>query len=238
MPTPYHTLLRRTALLTGMLVGETTPGLETSYITTPLTKAEIGEGPFPFTPLTDAVLGAEKDFVDAIAHTGNHPWRQYIRGLTTALADRAAMPTLDVSTKQIVGIYGSVYDSTDGVALTEMPIDVIIRRVRNAGNRYRTPVYYYKFDGGIIRHTRTAVIVEVCVYDQAVQAAAIAANGNMLLPDVLGPAIADLAAGLLLGKDGGGLREYAATVLASIRAGGTSVQPRSVPVPITKAKAG
>ena len=240
MSTPYNNLLRQIAYHCGALRGDATVSIETSYLVTPLTKAELRDDtPFNFTALTDALLQAEQDFCWAVASTGNHPWRVNIRGVTAALADKAVLPAIDSNSKGIIGNWGAIYDSSDLTTLVEMPIDMIVRRMRNANTHYVCPVYYYKIDGSIIRHTRTAVIIEVCIYDRATQAAAIASNGNMLLPDVIASALVATAAGSLMkSNDGDMFRATAAAALQAIQQGLISVVAKSVPVPVTQKRAG
>lgn len=230
----YHNLVRRVAYNVGALRGEHTQGVATSY-TAPITAAELAERVPPLQVLLDTVLLAEEEFVLAIASTGNHPWRATLHAFTANLADKALMPAVDSAGKSIVGVYGAVRDATDNTPLREAPLAVIDRRVRNANNHYVVPVYYYKFDGGIIRHTRTNVTVEVCSYDRAAQAAAIAANAAMLLPDALEMALVERATCLL---DPQHSAEYANAMIGAIKAGNTSTVPRSVPMPVTLERAG
>lgn len=234
MSVSYHQLVRQAAFNVGALRGTRTQEIATSY-TTPLTAAELNEAAPPLQALFDAVLRAEEEFANVIATTGNHPWRAHLRAFTANLADKALLPAVDSTGKDIIGVYGPVRDATDSTPLVEMPLAVIARRVRNSNNHYLIPVYYYKIDGSIIRHTRTNVTVEVCSYDRTVQAIAVAADGVMILPDTLEPALVDRATCLLNPKH---MPTYADAMVGAIKAGLTSVPPRSAPLPITLEKAG
>lgn len=234
MSVTYHNLLRRIAYNTGALRGERTPELATSYAV-PLTPAELAESAHPFQALMDALLLAEEEFALAIASTGNHPWRAVLRAFTAALADKAVIPAVDAGGKSIVGVYGYVRDAADDTPLVEMPLALIARRVRNANNHYLLPVYWYKIDGAVIRHTRGTVAIEVCSYDRAAQSLAIAANTAMLLPDALEMALTERATCLLNRQHD---PTYADAAIAAIKAGNTSVVPRSVPLPVTQGRAG
>ena len=236
MSTLYHVILRGVAHRVGALRGEYTPSIETSFVATPLTAAELAEKtPYSLSVLKDAVLEAEEMFVVAIASTGNHPWRAVLRAFTANIADKGVVPAVDSTGKGIVGLYGAVRDATDSTPLVEMPLSMIARRVRNANNHYLLPVYWYKFDGGVVRHTRTNITIEVCSYDRAAQSTALNANSAMLLPDALGSALVQYAACLLDPKHSSA---YADAMIGAIKAGNMSTVPRSVPMPVTLEKAG
>jgi hypothetical protein len=243
MAVTYQQLLHSVALRANALVGSQAGTLETTYATTTLTNTNFKSADFPFTSFRDAILQAEQDFVSAVAFTGQHPFRRSIRGVTANLAHNAVLPATSSTGKPIVGIFGSVYDASDSTPLVEMPIDVIVRRVRNANTNYVCPVYYYKFDGEIIRHTRTNVVIECCIYLRSDQVTAYDAAGNMLLPDVCEPGITARALSFLF-RDGAYIeqaavwRQYSDEALTAIRAGSTNVAPRSIPVPITQTRAG
>lgn len=234
MSVNYHNLLRRIAYNVGGLRGERTPELATSYAA-PLTAAELAVASPPLQVLMDSLLLAEEEFVLAISSTGNHPWRAVLRAFTSDLADKAVMPAVDSTGKGVVGVYGVVRDSTDNTPLRESSLAGIDRRVRNAGDHYLIPAYLYKFDGAVIRHTRPLATVEVCSYDRSAQADAITANDAMLLPDTLEAALVDRATCLL---NPAHKPEYADAMVAAIKAGNTSVVPKSVPLPVTLERAG
>ncbi len=243
MATTYQQLLHSVALRANALIGSQAGALETTYLVSPLTAANFKSADFPFTSFRDAIIQGEEDFITAVAFTGQHPWRTAIRGLTSALATNAVLPTTDSNGDSITGIWGSIYDSSDSNPLVEMPLDVILRFNRNANSHYVCPVYYYKIDGNIIRHTRTSVIVECCVYSRSDQATAFDANGNMLLPDTAEPGIVARALSYLF-RDGAYAdqasvwRQYSNDAITAILAGSTSVVSKSIPMPVTDMRAG
>lgn len=224
------------------LIGSQAAALETTYATATLTSANANSADFPFTSFRDAILQAEQDFVNAVAMTGQHPWRRSIRGITAALTSPSVLPATDSNTKPIIGIWGAIYDSSDGIHLVEMPVDVITRRVRNANSHYVTPVYYYKIDGQRIIHTRTSVIMECCIYSRADQVTAFDANGNMLLPDPAEPGIVARALSFIF-RDGvyseqaAMWRRYSDDALLMVRSGIDNIIPRSIPTPVTQTRA-
>lgn len=243
MAVTYQQLLHDVAIRMNGLIGSQANTLNTTYDTATLTSANWKSADWPFNAVRDAILMAEEDFATAIALTGNHPWRSFLAAVTSSVANATNLPTQSSSGKDIVGVWGGIYDATDGEPLTEMPLDVILRRTRNANSHYVIPVYYYKIDGRRIYHTRTNIILECCVYDRSDQATAFTNNSDMLLPDVLEPAITARAISLLT-RDGAYAdqaaiyRQYSDDALVSIRGGATSIAAKSVPVPVTQGQAG
>src|SRR5438034_2764124 len=142
-----HEVLSSIGLRINALTGVTSATQETAYTTRPLTTAQFQSTIFPFSAIKRAQLIAEKRLSEAIANVGGHPWRQYFADQTAALAHKAQMPSLSASSKQIIGIWGSVFDATDGIECTEQEAEAIRRRNRNANSFFRTPAYSYKIDG-------------------------------------------------------------------------------------------
>lgn len=201
MTVPYRSVLKQVALQVNALRGTQVEGLETSYITSPITRVEIApDSPFPFSRLKDALLNAEEELVLAIANNPVHPWRSYLFSVTNSIASGGTLPTLDLSSKSIVGVYGDVTDVSDFIICTEQPPTKIIRRNRNPGTFYKVNVYWYHINSQRIIHTRTNVKIDVCVYDQPTQVAALDA-GNMLLPDALEQAMVAGAVSHLFKED-------------------------------------
>lgn len=238
----YQQILHSVALRANALVGSQAAALETTYSTSTLTSANFESADFPFSSFRDAILQAEEDFVTAVAMTGQHPWRGFIRGVTVPLTSNSVLPFVDSNSTRIVGVWGAVYDSSDNTTLVEMPVDVIIRRVRNANSHYVTPVYYYKIDGNRIIHTRTTVVLECCVYSRFDQLTAYNAGANILLSDTSEPGIVARALSFIF-RDGvyaeqaAVWRRYSDEALMMIRSGIDTIIPRSVPVPVTQARA-
>lgn len=244
MATTYQQLLHSVGLRANALVGAQAAALETTYANTVLTSANFNSADFPFTSFRDAILQAEQDFVNAVAFTGEHPWKvaTSICGTSSAVVSGAFLPIVDNAARPVVGLYGMIKDAADGIACVEMPMDVITRRVRNANSHYVTPVYYYKIDGQRIYHTRTGVVVDVTVYDRGAQVSSFNSNGNMLLPDPAEPGIVARALSFIF-RDGvyaeqaAIWRQYSDEALIMIRSGIANIIPRSVPTPVTLARA-
>lgn len=181
----YQNVLHSTALRMNALVGSQPAALETTYLVSPLTAANFKSADWPFSSFRDSILLAEEKLAHAIANVGEHPWRQALTSATVALANLASMPALDAAGLPIIGIWGAVYDSSDNITCSRRSTDEIRRRVRNANTNLVVPAYWFNIQGGHIEHTRTNVKIECCAYSRAAQATAFAANGTILLPDVL-----------------------------------------------------
>lgn len=190
MSVEYDAILRQIALRINAVLGTTAAQLETAYTVTPLTDSEVNSPIFPFTSIVDLVLLAEGRFVNAIANSA-HPYRSYLRGLTSAIANRTALPTNTSTGVPVVGIPGSVYDSSDGTPCVKRPLREVTIRSANAGSFFKSAAYWYNINGATVYHTRTNVIIEVCKYDESAQRAAIIANDTMLLADDLEAALVD-----------------------------------------------
>lgn len=171
------------ALRVNAIVGVTAAALETSYTTRPLTTTQFQSAAFPFTAHKDALQAAEERLARAIANNREAPARAYLAGVTSNLANESALPSLDSISRPIIGVWGGVYDSSDGTQLTERDLAFVRERANNPGSFFRVPSYAYAMDGGRLYHTRTNVVIRVCVYDRATQRTAISANSAMLLPD-------------------------------------------------------
>src|SRR4051812_47502450 len=140
MAVTYGKVLRGITLRAGMLLGDQTPVLETTYATAPLTQAELKDGLYPLSALKDALLMAEEELANAIANVDQHPWRRFLLGQTADIAHDGLIPTTDSASNPVIGVYGSVFDSSDSTLCTERPLAEIRRRVRNANSFFRCAV--------------------------------------------------------------------------------------------------
>ena len=184
----YHDLLADIGIRINAIAGSQAATLETNFSVRPLTTAQWKSAVFSFTATKQTLQRAEERLATAIAETGNHPWRNFLASTTATLANEAQLPSQDANSKQIVGLWGSVYDASDSGVCVERPIEEISRRVSNANSRFKCPAYNFRIDGQRIYHTRAGVRIDVCIYDSAAQKTAIDSNAAILLPDVLAPA--------------------------------------------------
>lgn len=235
MAVPYQALLHSVMLRMNALKGSQAGPLETTYTTATLTSTNAKSADFPFSSFRDAILMAVGDFVGAIADTGNHPERSYFESSTAALASGAVLPITDAGgISKILGVYGTVTDSISGIPLTEQPLEVVRRTIQETWRVY--PLYFYKIDGGRIFHTRTSVVIRVCVYQRGIELAVWNAGGNMPLADhhesgVVARAISLMTRDNAYADQAGVYRRYSEEALAAIRGGLTSVPGKSLPSP-------
>lgn len=235
MAVTYNTLLRQLAIVVNALVGTQPDPLQATYATIPLTAANFDSSTFPFLFFLDKLLNAQEGLILAIASTGNHPWREFIgaNAVTGPLVPGARIPATDSLGAQIVGLYGAVRDSADSNPLTQKKLQQIRDRLVNPNGMWVVPVYWFCMEDRRIYHTRPAVAIDVCTYTRP-SADSLDLTTNILLPDVLGPAIVDGAAMECVRDDeflvqSGRFGEYYAAWITAIKQGLTSVDAKTTP---------
>lgn len=239
----YSHAIRSAAVRVNAIAGSTSATLETNYLVTPLTTTEVDSADFPLSVFKDTALLVEQRLAHAIANVGNHPWRKFLAGSAPTVAHETALPSVDGDAKNIIGVWGSVYDATDGTVCTEKPLEVIRRLVDNPGTFWKCNYYYYKMDGGRIYHTRTNVKIDCCVYNWSDRISAIATlTSATLLPEVLEEAHVCGMVSMLVRDDAfipqsQIYRNYFEQALAMITQGLTSVPPKAIPAPTMTANA-
>lgn len=237
MATTYNVIERQCAIRINALIGIQPSDLATTYSTVPLTNTNYQSAIFIRDSVLDAMLNTEGRLAATIAQTGNHPLRAYLMSVTAALVNGDELPSIDVNSKQIIGVWGSVQDSSDGKVCRRKSLAEIQRRIRNAGSAHVVPVYWFEMDDLNIYHTRTSVTAKVCVYSRTVQAAAIVANGPMLLPDTEADAMVEGTVAQLV-RDNAFMeqarlyRDYFDSVTQDIKGGLTSAPSKAFPVPV------
>ena len=114
--------------------------------------------------VNDVLAATIGEIAEAIASTPHHPERQRFADVTASLANLAAIPQIGASTARIIGIPGFVRDASDGRACIPATLDEVRGYTRHTTVYTDADVYRYAINGGRIEHTRTNVIIEVCVY--------------------------------------------------------------------------
>lgn len=234
MAITYSTVLRQFALKVNALVGTQSSSLEDSYNNVPLTSADFDSTIIPFTAAKDFILNAQEGLLLAIASTANHPWRELVGiDVTANIAHGGRIPSVgSVTTNQIVGVYGSIRDATDFRPLTEKSIRQIQDRVTNFNTMWLMPVYWYTIQDRRLYHTRANAVIDVCTYARP-DADSLDLATNILIPDILSPAMADGATMMAFRDDeylaqAGRAGELYGAWLMAIKAGLTSVDSRAV----------
>jgi hypothetical protein len=236
MATNYHDVLADIALRVNAIRGPIPATLQNNYAERPLTSSLFSSSIYPFSACISALLLAEEKLARAMASTSNPILRAPLHSITAALTPGAVVPTTDVNSVSIIGILGSVRDSSDGLLCNEKTLEEIARRNRNAGSFYRLPMYAYKFDGERIEHTRTTVVIDCCVYDRAAQLEAVTIDDPMLLPDDMGEALVCGGVAALVRDDEDTAQanlfaQYFADTLTRLAGGLTPVQSKVIPGP-------
>lgn len=150
----------------GAVKGGTPTTAEANYSTTPDVTTVSGPD-FLASQVLDAIVVTQGEIVEAIASTPLHPERNRFSDVTGDLANRDEMPRVGQGGLTIIGVPGFVRDSSDGFACDPAPLDAVRSYTRFAASTYNgQDAYLYCINGGRIEHTRTNVVVEVCVYER------------------------------------------------------------------------
>jgi hypothetical protein len=179
MSVAYNKVFQEVANLLGAVAGVTAATADTNYVATLADATLIGPD-FQKTAITDAVVAAIGEIVEAIASTPLHPERSGFTTQTAALASGAIIPRTDSGGSNVViGVMGTVRDSSDSRVLLPVDVDKVRSFVQFASTVYNgfTP-YWFAVDGQRIYHTRTNVVIDVCTYARPTSFA-----GNINLDD-------------------------------------------------------
>lgn len=188
----YNDLLRQIAVTVNALGGVATPAaLNSVYDTVPLTEANFTSATassiFSFNFLKDKMLNAQEGLFMALAFTTANPLRGFIETQTAALAYGDPL-LVNAASSPIVGAYGAVRDAGSGEPCTLNDLEQI--RLRHlAASWMILHVYEYAILDKRVYHTREEVIVDVCAYERP-DTDSLDLTSDILLPDILGPAIA------------------------------------------------
>lgn len=148
----------------GAVAGATASAATTNYDASPTASTVIGPDFVPST-VNDSLASTLGEIVEAIASTPLHPERQRFADVTASLANRAAIPRIGSGGATIIGIPGFVRDVSDSQACLSMALDAVRSFTRFPSTIYSDFLpYWFAFNGNRIEHTRTNVVIEVCVY--------------------------------------------------------------------------
>lgn len=228
----YNMALRQLGLKTNSIVGTQSTDMESTYATSPLTSANFNSTIYTFLFLKEQILNAQEGLLLAIALTEKHPWREFVGpSSVNNLSSGDRVTTTAANGAQRVGAWGAVRDTSDSKPCTRKSLRQVQDRIDNPNTLWIMPVYWFAQDGDRIRHTRTTVNLDVCTYTRP-DAAALSLTSNILLPDILGPAIVDGAVMMCFRDDenlvqAGRSGELYAAWLNAIKAGQTVVEGRA-----------
>ena len=189
MATAWQIILRETAKHANALVSGSAATTATNYTASPLTTTQVVDPFFNLDFIKDKCIDAHGRLALEIANVREHPWRAWIgNSATSNLSSGALIPTTATNSKTIIGAYGQVLSG--GVPLSPAaPERVRADLINSIPQLYTLPPYLYYIDGNTIYHTEANATINVCTYERADAVAAVAANGNISLPDVLADAI-------------------------------------------------
>ena len=181
MPLAYNFIKREYALRTGSSIGTGQATLEASYTGSWATSLDGSE--IPISAIKTQILNIERELAHIIGSDAQHPYRSMLYGRSVGLANLANTPTLDNAGAEFIGVFDAVTDSSDFTPLTVQPTQTISDELDPFFDD--TDLYNYDIRGNKIRHTRTLVYMEGCVWDYTIRAAAYDADGNSPLPQML-----------------------------------------------------
>lgn len=235
MATAYRIIVREVLRRINGIAGATAATVDTNYGTSPLTTTQADSPVYNLAFVQDVVIDTHgrlaleiASVVDPITGIGCHPWRAFFDDVTASIAHEGALPTVGSGGSTIIGAFGRPYDAAN---TDQFLMPASIERVsayKNNTGIYTNNPYLYHVNGGKVYHTTTNVVFDVCVYERSAQVTAVAANGNITLPDVLADALVFGSVANILIED-----EYAAQVgvyaayyletIRAIRAGSMSM---------------
>lgn len=187
MATAWQIVLREAAKHTNAFASGSVSTVATDYTTSPLTTTQVVDPYFNLDLIKDKAIDAHGRLALEIANVRQHPFRSWITPSTVTVADSAAISTVAANGKTIVGAYGQVL--IGGVPCSEAAPERVRAYQLHGGSLYSAPYLYYLDGVYIYLAPNTTCSINVCTYERADVVAAVAANGNISLPDVLVDAI-------------------------------------------------
>ena len=179
MSLAYSKVINEVLNLLGAVAGATAASADANYTASPSTSTVDGPDFLP-NQVVDAIFAAQGEIAEAIASTPLHPERTRYADVTSSLANRASIPRTGSGTsKLIIGIPGVVKDASTSKPLLPMALDAV-----RSFNEFSSTVYngfsahWYAINSGQVEHTRTNVIIEVCVYERPTSS-----SGNIDIDD-------------------------------------------------------
>ena len=175
---PYLLIKQEIALRSAQLSGTSQGTLETAYGAFTLDGAEIPDSSF-----RTQILNIESEIAHIIASDVSHPYRTYIFGESSALANLANTPTLDANSDPFIGMFDACVDGSTGQPLTVQPTQTLL----DYENAFfdNVDLYNYCIVGNTIQHSRSTAILQGCVWNRTTQESDYDGDGNSPLPPIL-----------------------------------------------------
>lgn len=187
MATAWQIIFRETAKHLNAFASGTASTVSTNYLTSPLTTTQVEDPFFNLGFIQDKCIDAHGRLALEIANVRAHPWRNFVGpSQTLSILTGAALPTTAANGKTIVGAWGQVRASSQ--LMSEAAPERVQMAITNSA-LYTTPRIYY-IDGTFLYHSGAlSAVINCCTYERDDAVTAVAANGNITLPDVLVDAI-------------------------------------------------
>lgn len=163
MPITFESVIQQVLNELGAVAGATAVTADANFTAAPSTATVNGPDFIP-NMVNPALAATISEIVEAIASIPFHPERLRFADTTASLANLDPIPQVGSGVARIIGVPGYVKDSSDGKACRPASLDAI-----RGYNRFPTlysvaDSYLYCINGDRIEHTRTAVIMDVCIY--------------------------------------------------------------------------
>lgn len=163
MAITYEEVIQQVLNELGAVKGATAAAADTNFMASPTTSTVIGPDFVP-SMIEAALAGTIGEIVEAIASTPHHPERLRFADVTASLANFAAIPQTGSTTARIIGVPSFVRDASDSRALLPATLDEIRSFTRHTAIYSPFDIYRYAINGDRIEHTRTNVVMGVCVF--------------------------------------------------------------------------
>jgi hypothetical protein len=135
---------------------------------------------FPPQSMWDMLTGVENEIATAVANDQDNVLRSVIQDIATVTSGNRVPSTGDGG-GSIIGVWGQVRQAGTGIELTPGLHEDEIRAIVNGPTGlFKSTLYSYAFRPPRIYATVPSLVIDVCTFDYATRAAAIAANEALL----------------------------------------------------------
>lgn len=164
MALTYDSVTQQILNVLGAVLGSNPSQADANFTAPPTTSTVIGPDFVP-AMVQPALASTLSEIVECIASTPKHPERQRYADVTGSLANLADLPQVGSGGSRIIGVPRFVRDASDGKAVLPAPLDAVRSFTRFSSTVYNGfDAYLYAINDGRIEHTRTNVVIGVCVW--------------------------------------------------------------------------
>ncbi|HEY8560511.1 MAG TPA: hypothetical protein VIL74_09050 [Pyrinomonadaceae bacterium] len=184
MAIKYQNLCKIIMLAASQIAGGDAAARETALAATDIS-AHLDGVEIPYAALKIHVLAIEKELAEMVGNSNNALARAQMAIQSDTVTSGFVVPTANNAGVPFVGSFDGVFDATDHKILTEMPAQVVQRRVANANAFFKIPAYHFAYTGSRVIHTRTGVYFRGVGWRYSTQETAFGASGESPLPQNL-----------------------------------------------------